>query len=206
MPFIMPEGTRVPTGTDNYALTDDMRKMAESQSTIVSVASVTMRSALVAQLTAAGRTPTTARPLWVDRADLPAHYALEFTVDGTNWGSVPAETRQDLSGGPAGFTAFEGTPRIVRQGNVIVLAGGSTRSGTTTALGANTPMQWLGVPVGHRPYTSRRLGLVATSLGPGEVRYDSSTACLTVQYLTAQSIGSGAWWGSVNGLTWTMDA
>lgn len=206
MPFIMPEGTRVPVGTDNYDLTNDLRKMVESQSTIVSVASVTMRSALVAALTAAGRTPTTTRPLFVDRADLPSHYALEFTTDGTNWGVVPAEVKQDLSGGPAGFTSFEGTPRIMRQGNIITLAGGALRTGATTALGAATPMPVAGVPVGHRPFSSRRIGVVPSALGYAEVRYDSSTAYLTVQYPGATTITSGSWWCSWNGLTWTMDA
>lgn len=206
MPLIMPEGTRVPTGTDNYDLTNDLRKMAETQSTIVSVASVTMRTALVAQLTAAGRTPSVTRPLWVDRQDLPAWYALEYTTNGSTWTSAPSEYLQDLSGGPGGYTGYEGTPRVVRQGNVVTLAGGCLRTGTTISSGIATPVQLWGVPTAHRPFTSRRIGLAASSAGPAEVRYDAGTACLTFQYATSVSIGSGAWWISLSSLGWTMDA
>lgn len=206
MPFIMPEGTRVPTGTDNYALTDDLRKMAESQSTIVSVASTTMRSALVAQLTAGGRTPSATRPLFVKRQDLPAHYALEYTTDGTNWASIPSETVANLTPFQSGYTIFEGVTRIVRQGNVVVMSGGVLRTGATISSGVATPVQLVGVPVASRPWSSRRLGLAPSSMGMAEVRYDAATTNITVQYATSVSMASGSWWVSLNGLSWTMDA
>lgn len=49
------------------------------------VANVTARAQLVADLTAAGLSPTPARPLYVDRADAYIHQRLESTVDGTTW-------------------------------------------------------------------------------------------------------------------------
>lgn len=206
MPFIMPEGTRVPTGTDNYDLTADLRKMAESQSTIVSVASVTMRTAMVAAMTAAGRTPSPTRPLWVDRQDLPVWYALEYTTDGTTWKSVPGEVVEPIDY-VAGFNGtLDGPIRTIRQGNIVTMAGSMAKSAATSALAANTPLQVGSPRVGYRPFTSRRLGYAVTALGPGELRYDSTTAQLTVQYAAAQTITSGSWWISFAGINWTMDA
>ena len=85
MPNITPEGIRVPTGTDSWDLTNDLRKMMESATTIVPVANAAARTALVAALAAAGRGPTAARPLYVDRADAYVHQRLESTIDGTTW-------------------------------------------------------------------------------------------------------------------------
>lgn len=206
MPFIMPEGTRVPTGTDNYDLTADLRKMAESQSTIVSVASVTMRTAMVAAMTAASRTPSPTRPLWVDRQDLPIWYALEYTTDGSTWKSVPGEAVEPIDALAGWNGSFEGTPRCLRQGNMVTMAGGQAKSAATSTLAANTPLQ-IGSPrVGYRPWSSRRIGYAATALGPGLIRFDATTAQLTVEYATSQTISSGSYWVSFNGLTWTMDA
>lgn len=90
MPNITPEGIRVPAGGDNYDLTNDLRKMMESATTIVPVANIPARAALVAALVAAGRPPTTADPLYVDRADAPANRRLERSHDGTSWSPIVA--------------------------------------------------------------------------------------------------------------------
>lgn len=204
MPFIMPEGTRVPSGTDNYDLTTDLRKMAESQSTIVPIANTTMRTSMVNAMIAAGRTPTTMRPLWVDRVDLGAWYALESTTDGSTWKLVLGETNDPFDT-PSGYIPFETTARCIRQGNVVTMAGGMQKSSATTSLAANTPMQ-IGSPrVGYRPWSNRRIGYAATSLGPGLIRYDATAAQLTVEYATAQTISTLSYWVAFNGLTWTMD-
>lgn len=85
MPTIMPEGIRVPTGTDSYDLTNDLRKMMASAQTIVPVTNVAARTALVAALVADSRPPSTSDPLYVDRADAPANRRLECSHDGISW-------------------------------------------------------------------------------------------------------------------------
>ena len=69
MPNITPEGIRVPTGTDSYDLTNDLRKMMESATTIVPVANDAGRTALLSALVAAGRPASTTDPVYVHRSD-----------------------------------------------------------------------------------------------------------------------------------------
>lgn len=69
MPIITPEGIRVPAISDNYALTNDLRLMAESIGAIVPVANVAGRNALDAALAAAGRVPSVNDPVYVHRSD-----------------------------------------------------------------------------------------------------------------------------------------
>ena len=134
MPAILPEGIRVPTGTDSYALTDDLRKMMESATTIVPVTNVTARAALVAGLVAAGRPPTSADPVFVRRADAPIGSELEVTADGTTWRvyDTRASTRQWTTVTPAaGWAAHPdlGPLQVTRDGDWISAQGGLARSG-----------------------------------------------------------------------------
>lgn len=204
MPFITPEGTRVPTGTDNYDLTADLRKMAESQSTIVSVASTSMRTAMVAAMTAAGRTPSPTRPLWVDRQDLGPEYALEYTTDGSTWKSVPGEIWETMDGA-VGWNGSppDNFPRTMRQGYLVQAYGTFVKSAASASLAANTPLIMGSIRASYRPWTSRILGYAVTQLGPGIVRYNATTQNITVEYTTAQTIASG-YWCCLNGLTWQM--
>lgn len=93
MPNITPEGYRLPAGTDNYALTNDLRLMMESANTIVPVANITARVNLVAALTTAGRAPTATDPLYVHRADAPLGFELEITKNGSSWQPVNSISR-----------------------------------------------------------------------------------------------------------------
>lgn len=86
MPTILPEGIRVPATGDAYALTEDLRKMMESATTIVPVANEAGRNALSAGLAAAGRPPSTTEPAIAWRADT---NALEMNW-GTGWKPIPA--------------------------------------------------------------------------------------------------------------------
>ena len=134
MPTIMPEGFRVPAGADSYALTDDLRKMMESATTIVPVTNIANRTALVAALVAAERGPTPADPLYVDRADAPAGAKLERTTDGTTWGP-PTFTRvshQPLGAAPVGVdvptaAVTDVNARVIRKTGVATF--------TTTKIG-----------------------------------------------------------------------
>lgn len=91
MPIISPEGIRTPSGDDPYALTPDLRRMAETINHIVSVPNATSRTGVVQALVAAGRPPSLTRPLYVDREDAPALGHLERTQDGTTWETIWAE-------------------------------------------------------------------------------------------------------------------
>lgn len=150
MPTILPEGIRVPAGVDPYALTDDLRKMMESATTIVPVANVTQRTALVAGLVAAGRPPTAADPVFVDRADAPAGANLERTTDGTNWRIYDsrASTRQWTTTPAVG--AWNPHPdvgplQVTRDGDWISAQGG-------LALGSGSvPFNFSGVTVATCP-------------------------------------------------------
>lgn len=110
MPIITPEKIRTPAGDDNYALTADMRRMAESINHVVPVANISARTAVVQALEAAGRTPSAADPLIVDREDAPALGHLERTQDGTNWETLWTEVGRTYTaeggGGGALSTAW----------------------------------------------------------------------------------------------------
>lgn len=131
MATIMPEGIRVPTGTDSYDLTNDLRKMMESAFTIVPVANTAERGALVAELVAAGRGPTAARPLYVDRADATPTARLEVTYSGSAWAPIQSgDTGWVPCASPSAFNASNlflrkiGSVVHVR-GNVVPTASGS---------------------------------------------------------------------------------
>lgn len=119
MPIETAEGIRVPSIGDDYALTTDLRKMAESTNVIVPVANKVARAAVAAARVAAGRPITATDPLDVDRADAAVGSTHERSIDGVNWtgparmhvrqgagaglGSVrPSNTRVMLQSFPAG--------------------------------------------------------------------------------------------------------
>lgn len=87
MPITTPEGIRVPAISDNYALTEDLRLMAESIESIAPVPNAAARASLLSALTAAGRESSEANPTFVHREDGPD---LEVNTGGTEWRTVGA--------------------------------------------------------------------------------------------------------------------
>lgn len=82
MPNVSPEKVRTPAGSDNYALTADLRLLGESVRSVVPVANATERAAVASAMTAAGRPASATNPLIVDRADAPIGVSFEVTRDG----------------------------------------------------------------------------------------------------------------------------
>lgn len=146
MPTILPEGIRVPAGIDPYALTDDLRKMMESATTIVPVANVPARAALVAALVAANRPPSTSDPLYVDRADAATADRLEVTYDGTTW---EAFSRQTFVGVPMIGTWQSSKIFATAVGTLVTVTGTVATGSVTVPSGVS---QAVGVvPAGYRP-------------------------------------------------------
>ena len=203
MPTTMPEGYRVPTGTDAYDLTVDLRKMMESAKTIVPVTNEAARKALVAALVADGRPPSAADPLYVSRADTPPYVGLEYTTDGTSWVAIPAETTGTL---PllAGYGSFEGAPSYARHGLIATASGGALRSAATTSIGASVAFGVASMPAELRPPMSKRLGVVASYGGPCTARYNASNGEIQIEYGVASTLTQGVWWVSLAGLSWQV--
>ena len=164
MPTTMPEGIRVPAGGDNYDLTNDLRKMMESATTIVPVANIPARTALVAALAAAGRPPSTSDPLYVDRADAATADRLEVTHNGTTWGTVPAlsSTAIPMIGiwAASNLVATNVGPLLMVTGTVAT-TNNTVPAGTTLAVGV--------IPAGWRPSTPAHASLSGQILGSSQV-------------------------------------
>ena len=161
MPTIMPEGIRVPTGSDSYDLTADLRKMMASAQTIVPVTNLAARTALVAGLVADGRPPSAADPLYVDRADAPAGASLERTIDGTTWTIFPSSSPWVVIGDPnwkavapslAPAVRFEGDQVVMRAGRL------NWRSGSAAVNGGVPFTPVTDIPAAYRPATSEWAG------------------------------------------------
>ncbi len=131
MPVILPEGIRVPAAGDAYALTDDLRKMAESARTIVPVANVTERAALVAALTAASRPPSATSPLHVHRADMSAVGGLEYTINGKDWLVISEYDTGWVAW--LGLGGWAGNPEVRQIGKHVWNRGALTRVGAAVA-------------------------------------------------------------------------
>lgn len=153
MPIWLPEGVRVPDGGDNWDLVRDLQRMIESQITIVSVANKTDRAATVAKFVAAGRPPSTTRPLIVARADAPSGARLEMTINGTTWESIPT--------GDSGWVAttvrsgWSSTCQTRLTGMEVLARGGFAPGTNGTLTSANLVVG--GIPAGHRPSSTVRL-------------------------------------------------
>lgn len=161
MPNIMPEGIRVPAGGDNYDLTNDLRKMMESATTIVPVANVPARAALVAALVAASRPPSTSDPLYVDRADAPAGASLERTIDGTTWMVIPSSSPWVAIGDPNWKAVSPSLSPAVRfEGDQVVMRAGrlNWRSGSAAVNGGVPFTPVTDIPAAYRPATSEWAG------------------------------------------------
>lgn len=138
MPTYLPEGFRVPAGDDPYDLTNDLRRMMESATTIVPVTNTAARDALVAALGAAGRPPSADRPVYVSRADATPGVQTEFSTDGTNWKSLAAtdDTGWITSAPSANWSVVGGLSVQYRRRNGIVYLRGaiSRASGTNNVI------------------------------------------------------------------------
>ena len=76
----------IPLGTEaSFTRATLFKQFGQSISDVVPVANVDDRAQVVADLTAAGRGPTSARPLVVIRADARGLHRIEYTYDGTVW-------------------------------------------------------------------------------------------------------------------------
>lgn len=157
MPTILPEGIRVPAGGDSYDLTNDLRKMMESATTIVPVANVGARTALVQALAAAGRAPSVAAPLYVDRADAPPLARLERSSDGATWhalyAGVGAAAASDRPGGGALGTAWTQAddPAVIRLSpgsHMVAASAGLTLSASAPTRISGHLFTAAGAPIG----------------------------------------------------------
>lgn len=134
MPNISPEKIRTPAGSDNYALTNDLRLMGESGRTVVPVANVTERQAIVAEMLAQGRPVSTSNPLYVHRDDATAGFELECDEGGGFY---------TVSGGSMFRFVVPTASGTLADGNMIDLAVAQTIPA---------------LPFGNRPYWVRISG------------------------------------------------
>lgn len=155
MPIETAEGIRVPAIGDNYALTNDLRLMAETINGITAVTNEAARTALVAALTAAGRTPTVSDPLVIIRDDAPDGAKVEFTQNGSVWRSLPSASPWIPLTLAAGWAVVTGSrvPAVRAHGDTVQLRSGRVRWGSGTAAVAAgvvlTPVT--GIPTALRP-------------------------------------------------------
>lgn len=81
MPSTTAEGVIVPVGTDSYALTTDLRKMAETTTSIAVRANTTAREAILSERALSGRPVTPANPVYVHQSDT----GTTWKNDGSGW-------------------------------------------------------------------------------------------------------------------------
>lgn len=136
------EGVRVPSIGDDYALTADLRLMAESIDGVVPVANKVARSALIAAQVAAGRPPTPTSPTVVVRGDAVGD-PIEVTEDGTNFTAGPTVYVQGGNAPATGQTPPAGTRTLIQAFPVF---GATTGSGT---LDVNFPVPFAAPPIIH---------------------------------------------------------
>ncbi|WP_194521981.1 hypothetical protein [Cellulosimicrobium sp. JZ28] len=123
------------------------------------------RNAYATAFTGAGGIVSALSPLWVIRADAGEGREFEYTVDGTNWRTVPAErvvkiAPSEISSGWAPTAGSQYTPFLMRSGNSITMHGALSRSGGAAG-------SLLTVREGFRPGSpgSTFVGTTATSSG-----------------------------------------
>lgn len=85
MPTDTFNGIDIPTASDAYALTSDLRKMAESTGVIVKVANTTERASVITRMADAGNPVSASNPCTVERLDAPAWERIERTENGSTW-------------------------------------------------------------------------------------------------------------------------
>lgn len=155
MATTLPEGIVVPAGGDSYNLTADLRRMMESATTTVPVANAAARTALVAALTAAGRTPSVTDPLVILRNDAPDGAKIEFTQNGSAWVTVPTSSAWTPLTIAAGYAVVGGSriPATRIHGDSIQLRGGKVRwaSGSAAVAAGGVYTSVTGIPAAHRP-------------------------------------------------------
>jgi hypothetical protein len=119
---------------------------------IVPVATATAAASLITALAGEGFTPSTSQPVFVERADAPAHAKVEMTVDGTTWTPLlmgdTGWTQTGLVAGSGWAFAASGTwaalaYRVI--GGVCYVNGTATKS----SWAGNETLATL--PVGARP-------------------------------------------------------
>lgn len=142
-----------------------INELGASVNDFIPVANVTERAQVIANLTAAGAPPSTARPVFVWRADAPTAVPVEFTTDGTTWTALAAQQSADVTTFGSGWTATNDTthkPRVTRIGNRVFITGAVTRSTGSTG-------NLLTVPSAFQPPSTgtRFIGAVWSSAGTG---------------------------------------
>lgn len=113
---------KIPLGTElSVNRATIFQEFGESIRDIVPVANVTERSQLVADLTAAGEGPTTARPLYVYRVDAPGLHRIECTVNGTVW--VPASGTLSFASASAASSFATSNGGLLTVGDQALIGG-----------------------------------------------------------------------------------
>lgn len=156
MPTTTANGVLVPVASDAYALTSDLKKMAESASVVISVLNTTERADAITQLNAVGQGPSSGKAVYFDRADLAGACKLERTVDGVTFTPVVgADTGWTTVAMEDGWTTNSDF-QVRKIGNVVYWRGVIRDNDGTIASGL-----WnvCSLPASFRP--SRDLKLVA---------------------------------------------
>lgn len=89
---------------------------------VIPIANTTARAQLVADLTAAGFTPSQTKPLYVHRADAGTGQELEVTTDGTTWRTISAPVWTTYTATLTGLTLGSGgsaSTQWRREGDLI---------------------------------------------------------------------------------------
>lgn len=135
MPTTTANGIVVPVSTDAYALTTDLKKLAESARLVIPVANATERASAIAALVAASIGPSSSRPIYFDRADIPGDCKLERTTDGATFVRVAgADTGWVAQTMAAGWTS-NSTLYVRRIANRVIWRGDIRNDGGTIAAG-----------------------------------------------------------------------
>lgn len=112
----------IPLGSEaSFTRATIFKQFGQSINDVVPVANAAERAQVVADLTADGRGPTSARPLVVIRADARGLHRMEYTYDGTVW--LPGSGELAFATEPEAASWAMSNGGLVATGDSAVIAG-----------------------------------------------------------------------------------
>lgn len=126
MPITAHTGIVVPTGSDDYALTADMLRMARTTGAIIPVPNTSARATLVTAASNAGYPVSASNPLTIFRADAAVGFEHEYTTDGTTWRKLVPERRipEKFTTSNVAWASGAGEVPLASVGSNLTLNGG----------------------------------------------------------------------------------
>lgn len=205
MPTIMPEGTRVPAGGDAYDLTNDLRRMMASATTIVPVANASARTTLLAGLAADSRPVSPADPAVQYQADtgnlqIDDGAGLRVFPKGVAGWTPLAPAAIPLVAGYGPLPGYGALRYEVDSMGYCRLMGGMLRTGATAS--GLTTFGVGNLPAGGRPGVARGMA-IATERGPATLSI-AVDGTMTLIYGAAINVVQNAWFMILDGLAFRM--